>query len=150
MFNWIWLNCQCFFLSRTMESLWSPKGGWILMPSLTLFSGSTGWWVVMFKLRYLKETVLGSVYCWVDLRTIGSDAFLVQLHTGYFLWRVTMWYVWQTSSQIRNEIYLRNISMLLSTNRSTSWFLHISAKIKAPSTFINVSIVILLLFCKIK
>ncbi len=32
----------------------------------------------------------------------------------------------------------------------SSWFLHISDKIKAPSTFINVIIVILLLFCKIK
>ncbi len=32
----------------------------------------------------------------------------------------------------------------------SSWFLPISAKIKAPSTFRNVSIVILLLFCKIK
>ncbi len=31
----------------------------------------------------------------------------------------------------------------------SSWFLHISAKIKAPSTFINVSIIILS-FCKIK
>ncbi len=56
-----------------------------------------------------------------------------------------------TSSQIRNEIYLRNICMLSSTNKKqSSWFLHISAKIKAPSTFRNVSIVILLLFCKIK
>ncbi len=56
-----------------------------------------------------------------------------------------------TSSQIHNEIYLRNICMLLSTNRSTEVFLHISAKIKAPSTFINASFVILLiLWNKIK
>ncbi len=34
--------------------------------------------------------------------------------------------------------------------KSTEVFLRDSAKIKAPSTFINVSIVILMLFCKIK
>ncbi len=68
----------------------------------------------------------------------------------FILSRVTMWYVWQTSSQNRNEIYLRNICMLLSTKRSTEVFLRVSAKIKAPSTFIHFRIVILLLFCKIK
>ncbi len=39
---------------------------------------------------------------------------------------------------------------LRSTKRSTEVFLRVSAKIKAPSTFKNVSIVILMLFCKIK
>ncbi len=52
---------------------------------------------------------------------------------------VTMWCVQQTPSQIYNE-----------KKRSTEVFLGVSAKIKAPSTFINDSIVILLFFCKIK
>ncbi len=59
------------------------------------------------------------------------------------VWQI--WYMWQTSSQIRNEIYPRNICMLLSTKRSTEVFLRVSAKIKAPSTFIHFSIVIVLL-----
>ncbi len=39
---------------------------------------------------------------------------------------------------------------LLSIKKRTEVFVWDSAKIKAPSTFINVSIVILMLFCKIK
>ncbi len=78
----LWRIIYLFFFAGTWNHFGVQKGGWILMPSLTLFSGSTGWWVVMFKLTYLKETVLGSVYRWVDSRTIWSDAFLVQLHTG--------------------------------------------------------------------
>ncbi len=42
------------------------------------------------------------------------------------------------------------INLLLSTKGSTEVFLGVSAKIKAPLTFIHVSVVILLLLCKIK
>ncbi len=53
-----------------------------------------------------------------------------------------MRYVQKTSSQLLNEIHL----YIFCCQQKA---LEVSTKIKAPITFINVSIVILLLFCKI-
>ncbi len=54
-----------------------------------------------------------------------------------------MRYVQKTSSQLLNEIHL----YICCCQQKEA--LGVSTKIKAPITFINVSIVILLLFCKI-
>ncbi len=45
--------------------------------------------------------------------------------------------MWQTSSQIRNEIYLKNICMLWSTNRSNKVFL-VPAYFRQNKSSINI------------
>ncbi len=138
------INCSSIFTSALV---WMPCFHWQCVKTSqrnsTLVSAATN------RPRTAQAIEMNGFHSTAHAASLCERAFSQQLLSNIFIS-----FLKACANAIRATIIFPNLSKsfinLLSTKRSTEVFLWVSAKIKAPSTVINVSIIIVMLFCKIK